>query len=391
VSAEKTIRAIGGEGGSGAVEKAVPSLNMLYFYLTEGCNLRCRHCWIEPPHQSEKRQYPALDPELFRHIVRQAKPLGLSGVKLTGGEPLMHPRIGEILEAVRIEEVNLTVETNGVLCTPALARDLARSRLRHISVSIDGADAETHEWVRGVEGCFEAAIGGIRNLVAAGIRPQVIMSLMRKNVCQVEALVRMAESLGASSVKFNLVQPTARGEKMHEKGETLGIEELIDLGKWIEDDLARTVKIKLYYSHPAAFRTLGKMFGRDGDCGICGIRGILGVLANGSYALCGIGETVPEMVFGHARQDPLEDIWTGSPVLREIRESLPHRLEGICGDCLMKGLCLGSCIAQNYYRSRNLWAPHWFCEQAWKAGLFPATRIGRPTAGGISAGEAVAG
>jgi MoaA/NifB/PqqE/SkfB family radical SAM enzyme len=65
----------------------------------------------------------------------------------------------------------------------------------HVSVSLDGSDAETHEWVRGVEGCFEAALQGIRNLVAAGIRPQLIMSLMRKNVGQIEPLVRMAESL----------------------------------------------------------------------------------------------------------------------------------------------------------------------------------------------------
>jgi SynChlorMet cassette radical SAM/SPASM protein ScmF len=242
-------------------------------------------------------------------------------------------------------------------------------------VSLDGTDARTHEWVRGVEGCFEAALDGIRNLVAAGIRPQLIMSLMRRNVGQIEPLVRMAESLGCSSVKFNLVQPTARGEKMHEKGETLGIEELIDLGKWVENDLAPKARIRTFYGYPAAFRSLGRLFGRDGDCGICGIRGILGVLAGGSYALCGIGESVPELVFGHAAKDSLSDVWRSSPVLREIREGMPRRLEGVCGECLMKGVCLGSCIAQNYYRSRNLWAPFWFCEEARRAGLFPETRL----------------
>ena len=84
------------------------------------------------------------------------------------------------------------------------------------------------------------------------------------------------------------------------------------------------------------------MYGREGSgCGICGIYGILGVLANGSYALCGIGETVPELVFGHASKDPLADVWKDNPVLREIREGLPRRLGGICGECLMKGVCLG--------------------------------------------------
>ncbi len=273
------------------------------------------------------------------------------------------------------------METNGVLCTPALVRDLVRSRLRHISVSIDGADAETHEWVRGVEGCFDASLRGIRNLVQAGIRPQVIMSLMRKNVGQIEPLVRLPESLGCSSVKFNIVQPTARGEKMHEKGETLGIGELIDLGRWIEADLARSSSIRLFYSQPVAFRSLGKMFGENqGGCGVCGIQGILGVLSDGSYALCGIGEHVPELVFGHAAPIPWGMCGGDAPVLGEIREGLPHRLRGICGECLMKGICLGSCIAQNYYRSRSLWAPNWFCEEADKEGLFPQSRRRAPAA-----------
>jgi SynChlorMet cassette radical SAM/SPASM protein ScmF len=354
----------------------IPTLSTIYFYLTEGCNLRCRHCWIEPPHQSEKRQYPTLDTELFRHIVRQAKPLGLKTVKLTGGEPLMHSRIGDLLEILREEKLRFSVETNGVLCTADLARDLVRSGMYHVSVSLDGADAQTHEWVRGVEGCFDAAVNGIRNLVAAGIRPQVIMTLMRRNAGQIEAVVRLAESLGASSVKFNIIQPTARGVKMHEAGETLPIREIVRLGDWIENELSARTRLGLHYSHPVAFRPLGRMYGREGSgCSICGIYGILGVLAGGSYALCGIGEHVPELIFGHASNDSLADVWQTNPVLLEIREGLPRRLGGICGECLMKGVCLGSCIAQNYYRNRDLWAPFWYCEEARREGLFPESRL----------------
>jgi SynChlorMet cassette radical SAM/SPASM protein ScmF len=359
-------------------ERVVSPLNAIYFYLTEGCNLRCRHCWIEPPHQSGRRQYPALDLELFRRILQQAKPLGLKSVKLTGGEPLMHPHIGEILNILWEEKIRFNVETNGVLCTPELARDLVRSGMFHISVSLDGADAETHEWVRGVRGCFDAAVAGIRNLVAAGIRPQVIMTLMRRNIGQVEELVRLAESLGASSVKFNIVQPTARGVKMHEAGETVSIRELVQIGEWVEKELSARTGLALLYAHPAAFRPLGRMYGRDGSgCSACGIRGILGVLGDGSYALCGIGETVPEMVFGHASKESLADVWKSNPVLLEIREGLPRSLKGVCGDCVMKNICLGSCIAQNYYRSQDLWAPFWYCEEAQRLGLFPESRLVR--------------
>ena len=350
-------------------------LNQIYFYLTEGCNLRCRHCWIAPKYQSEGNSYPALDLDLFRSIIEQAKPLGLTGVKLTGGEPLLHPQIQEILEYIRAQDLPLSMETNGVFCTPEVARQMAACKDPFVSVSLDGAEVETHEWVRGVEGCFETALQGIRNLVAAELRPQVIMTIMRHNKDQMEPMVRLAERMDAGSIKFNIVQPTARGEKMHDSGEALEIEELVELGDWVESTLSASTNLRLDYDHPLAFRPLGKMFGENGDgCGMCGILGILGVLANGSYALCGIGETVPDLVFGHATTHPLEDIWNKSLVLVELREGLPQRFEGICGDCLMKGLCLGSCVAQNYYQSMNIWAPYWYCEDAWNRGLFPETR-----------------
>ncbi len=350
-------------------------LNQIYFYLTEGCNLRCRHCWIAPKYQREGDSYPALNLDLFKSIIEQAKPLGLTGVKLTGGEPLLHPEINEILEHIQIEDLGLTVETNGVLCTSELAEKMAACKDPFVSVSLDGADAETHEWVRGVEGSFEAALKGIENLVDVGLRPQVIMAIMAKNKDQMESLVRLVEQLGAGSVKFNIVQPTVRGGRMHDSGETLSVEELVELGHWVEDRLSAETNLTLYYDQPLAFRPLGKMIGNNGDgCGVCGILGILGMLANGSYALCGIGETVSDLVFGHAATDSLEDIWNNTPVLVELRSGLPHRFEGVCGDCLMKGMCLGSCVAQNYYRSRSIWAPYWFCEEAYKQGLFPETR-----------------
>lgn len=362
---------------TGKSEKTKYRLSQIYFYLTEGCNLACRHCWIQPKHQTKEHIYPSLPLNLFQSIIEEAKPLGLAGVKLTGGEPLMHPQINDILDIIKSNKLRLTVETNGILCTPELAGKMkAACENPFVSVSLDGSDAETHEWIRGVKGSFEAALSGIRNLVNAGFKPQIIMTVMRRNKAQMEALARMAESLGAASVKFNVMQPTARGESMHKSGENLSIAELIELGQWVENKLSASTKLRLHFHHPAAFKPLGKMLGNNGGgCGVCGILGVIGVLSDGSYAMCGIGETVPELVFGHAGADSLEYVWNNTSMLCEIREGLPNHLEGVCGNCLMKFKCLGSCIAQNYYRSKNLWAPFWFCEDALNAGLFPETRI----------------
>ncbi len=351
-------------------------LNQLYFYLTRGCNLRCRHCWIDPAFQSADHTYPALDAGLFGEILREAKPLGLSGVKLTGGEPLLHPDILELLEAVRQEDLRLTVETNGTLCTPEVVAAISACKNPFVSVSLDGDDAAVHDPIRGVKGCFDRSVEGLRRLVEAGLRPQVIMSVMRGNRDRMTDVVRLAESLGAGSVKFNVVQPTARGESLHKRGEVLDIRELVALGQWVERELSKTSAIRVIFSHPPAFRPLSRMFGDEG-CGVsrCGIFGILGVLFDGSYALCGIGETVPELVFGKAGRDPIERVWNESPVLNQLREELPANLKGLCTRCRMRQLCLGECVAQNYYSTRDLFSTFWFCRQAEAAGLFPESRM----------------
>jgi SynChlorMet cassette radical SAM/SPASM protein ScmF len=350
-------------------------LNALYCYITRGCNLQCRHCYMGAVSPQDPAGSASMDPRLLAHVVRQAKPLGLSYVKLGGGEPLLHPRIGEILEIARREEIRITVTTNGTLCTPAMVRDLARNRLWGISVSLDGTDAATHEWVRNSEGCFEKTIRGIRALVEGGISPQLSMSVLRINAGQMEAFVRLAESLGASSVQFNLVEPTGRGAKVYEDGETLTVSELVRLGRWVEHELSCRAGIPVFFTLPIAFRPLGRMYGTGGTgCGSCSILDVLGVLADGSYALCGAGERVPELIFGHAGRDSLEDVWRDAPLLKELRDGLPRRFRGICGECLLKGICQGRCIAQNYYKSRDFWAPFWFCEEADKEGLFPESR-----------------
>ena len=356
--------------------KCAPPINQIYFYLTESCNLCCRHCWIAPKDHNKEAPRSNLSLDAFTSVIEQAKPLGLTGVKLTGGEPLLHPKIHRILEFIRNENMRLTVETNGVLCTPRLAKAISLCKNPFVAVSLDSPDAKVHDFIRGVSGAFDKTIKGISHLVNSGLKPQIIMTIMKCNKNHSEDMVHLAETLGCGSVKFNIVQPTAKGKNLHESQEVPTIKELIDLGNWVEETLSQKTPIRLHYSHPPAFRSLGKILGdKSSGCGVCGIRGILGVIANGSYALCGIGETVPELVFGNVLVDSLRDVWHNAPILIKLRQGLPGHLKGICGDCIMKNLCLGSCIAQNYYCNKDLWAPFWYCKEAHSQGLFPESRI----------------
>ncbi|MDX1776131.1 MAG: SynChlorMet cassette radical SAM/SPASM protein ScmF [Desulfobulbales bacterium] len=353
-------------------------LSQLYFYLTEGCNLCCRHCWLAPSYDPDASRYALLDFELFQKIIAEALPLGLTGVKLTGGEPLLHPDFSAFLQVLQQKKLHLVLETNGLLCSHEIAGQVARLQNPFVCVSLDGADAATHDSIRGVAGAFAKAKTAIGMFAAHNINVQVIMSVMQDNVEQVRNVTALAEKLGAASVKFNIIQPTGRGEAIHNGAAGLAIKDAIKLGRKVETELAAGTPLKLFFDYPAAFRSLRRL-AADDDCGVCSILSILGVLPTGEYALCGIGSHVDELVFGKAGEDSLAKVWHEHATLRVLRQELPGRLEGICARCLMKHICLGACLAQNYYRTKSLWAPFWFCQLAEQNGLFPDSRLDLPS------------
>ncbi|MFH0966588.1 MAG: SynChlorMet cassette radical SAM/SPASM protein ScmF [Methanobacteriota archaeon] len=354
----------------------VPPLGTLYFYLTGDCNMACRHCWIAPTFENSDRSQKFLPFSLFKKIVTEAKDIGLSAVKLTGGEPLIHPDIIPILRFIRDNNLCLTIESNGVAMTPHIADLIKSCPGSFISVSIDG-NCDSHEWMRGVKGSFDRASQGVKTLVETGIHPQVIMAVAGRNKNEMAELAQYAESIGANSVKYNFITPTARGEKMLAEGETVSVPEQIELTGWVQNELQKKLRIQLMTNLPFAFRSLSSLFGPEGNCSRCGIFSILGVLSDGTYALCGIGTSVSDLCFGHASKDNVKEIWEKAEVLNQIREHLPKDLKGICSHCLIKNVCLGQCVANNYYVNKDLLAGHKFCEDAYKAGVFPMNRYAK--------------
>ena len=146
------------EGRSNAaLAEGVPPLSTLYMYIAGACNLACHHCWISPHFDPAAASGRFLPLELACKAVVQGKPLGLSSVKLTGGEPMLHPRFREIVSFLADAGLGITIETNGTLLNESLASFLREMGVGCISVSLDGADATTHEALRGVPGSFHRA------------------------------------------------------------------------------------------------------------------------------------------------------------------------------------------------------------------------------------------
>lgn len=352
----------------------VPPLTTMYMYTSGACNLNCSHCWIDPDFLVEgARSSLHLSLDLVAKALFQGKPLGLRSVKLTGGEPLLNPRIGEIIRHISDNGMSITIETNGTLVTEGFAALLAATKgFSFISVSLDGADAKTHDALRRVEGAFEKAVQGVRNLVGAGIRPQLICTLHRNNVSQIREVVRLAETLGCDSVKFNHVQGTGRG-KGFDSGLALSVPEIIQLDRFFEDEIVPSSDIQVLPDIPFAFQKPARFL--RSSPGRCDIHHIIGLLANGDLALCGIGTSVEELKYGNLNDDGLDDIWKGSPKLAELRRLIPEQLEGICSKCIHKAFCKGMCVAGNFNTSGKLNAPYHFCHTAEKLGLFPEARI----------------
>ena len=369
----------------------VPPLRSFYLYMSNSCNLACRHCWITPRHVNGVADPgDVIDVEALRDAVQEAKSMGLSSAKLTGGEPTLHPRFIEIVDMLTAEDLSLDMETNGTLLTAEMVRHLKdHTNLSFISVSVDGADAESHDAFRGVPGAYDAVLRGLDYLVDAGYKnSQVIMCVHRGNRDQIEDVIRLAVDHGAGSVKLNPVTNSGRGSAMHERGEGLDFDQRMALAHYVYDDLRRRLEeeeapIGLVLNTPLALTPIREVMRRGGRTGDCGVLGVLGMLGNGDIVLCGIGRTVRELVYGRLGEDSVRDIWLNHPTILELRRVLADEdgYPGICAECTLAKRCRTGCVAQNFVDGRHLVWPDALCAQADRLGEFPTTRR-RPKARG---------
>lgn len=359
----------------------VPPLRTFYLYLSDGCNLRCRHCWITPTFVQGK-PVPAeyLDHDLLKTAVAEAKPMGLTSAKLTGGEPTLHPEFLRVADLLSGEGLSLTMETNGTLIDADMARHLRDvNKLSHVAVSLDSTDVDQHNRFRGKRGAHADAMRGIRHLVDAGFRPQIIMSVYRENLEQIEPMIELALRMGAGSVKFNPVTASGRGADLHAQGLALSFEETLDLAHRIRGPIQDRSPIRLCLMLPPALSTVREILREKSGGGSCHVRHILGILGNGEMALCGIGRNIPELCFGRLGKDSVRDVWTAHPTLVQMRQELDGEYPGLCGDCVHAKRCLTHCMAMNYEANGKLVSVSPLCAEAERRGLFPDSRRISPT------------
>jgi len=163
--------------------------------ITDRCNYKCVYCRtgeLGP-------QYPELGIDEYLNLIRLFVDLGITKVRVTGGEPLLRRGLLDLirelasLRTIDGQPLDLAVTTNGHLLED-LAQSLRNAGLYRITVSMDAVDAPVFERITRVPGSFENVLRGIRAARDAGLNPLKVNCVLLRgfNDDQIEGFARFA-------------------------------------------------------------------------------------------------------------------------------------------------------------------------------------------------------
>ena len=181
--------------------------------ITDRCNYKCVYCRTG----ELGAQYPELAIEYYLRLIRVFVGLGITKVRLTGGEPLLRRGLVELIqELARMrspdgDSLELALTTNGHLLA-GLAAPLKAAGLHRVTVSMDAVEAATFERITRVPGSFEAVLGGVRAARSAGLEPLKVNCVLLRgfNDDQIEGFAEFARREGVI-VRFIEFMPLEEG------------------------------------------------------------------------------------------------------------------------------------------------------------------------------------
>src|SRR5215471_3895517 len=204
VARRRHMASASGNGHAAGDNKA----RLIFWEVTKGCNLRCIHCRAsatELSSPSDLATQAALG--IIDQIAAAANPI----LVLSGGEPLYRSDIFQLARYATNKGLRVALATNGTQVTKEVARMIVDAGVKRVSISLDGADALTHDTFRGIPGAFDAAVYGLRNLKALGMSVQINMTIARHNARQLPQVLELAKALGADALHTFLLVPVGCG------------------------------------------------------------------------------------------------------------------------------------------------------------------------------------
>ena len=363
----------------------IPSLRLVFWETTKACNLSCKHCRAVPQrHLGPTELTTSAAFNLIDEIAKVAKPVFV----MSGGEPLFRPDLFDIAAYGVETGFRMALATNGTLVDERVAAKIADSGISRVAISIDGANAYTHDVFRGQPGAHALALRGLRNLRAEGVSVQINSTIARHNVTELPAILDLALEIGADALHLFMLVPVGCGLELAET-DMLPADEYERVLRWLDDkstacpiDLKATCaphyyriraqRIEEERSHgdlsstfiavgtraKAAPRLLGG--GAHGQHLSAMTRGCLAgtsicfISNEGSVYPCGY---LPVSA-GNTRLTKFKDIWAESTVFKQLRD--PAAYGGKCGECRFEAIC-GGCRARAYAATGSFLAEEPFC------------------------------
>jgi radical SAM protein with 4Fe4S-binding SPASM domain len=291
--------------------------------VTTRCNLNCQHC-----SNASGRGGVDMKKEDYLRIVDMLSDAGTLTFAVTGGEPFVRKDVLEIVEKCCNTFYDVHIATNGTLIGEKEAAALAEFSNLSVIVSLDSHTSQFHDKFRQVEGAFDRALSGIRNLVSEGIYTLVGATFVRENINHFKEVLFLAEELMVDGVNYDIARPTGRGEDIDISAEEdmLYMEEINTILDETFTDRMMTVfceRFRTSYMSNCGVGMTMWCFAPTGNVRPCSV-------LNEKYVTC-----------GNLLREDFHEIFSREPatILNRIRAPCKE----MCGDCRYLSYC-SECI-----------------------------------------------
>lgn len=295
-----------------AREQAQPLFSTLE--ITQSCNLKCKHCY-NFDRGGEQSQAPQkfMDTSFAKSIIDQLAELNSLSLNITGGEPLLHPGLLELVTYAKAKNFHLRIKTNGLLLSKKVATSLFEAGMREVDISLYGIDEDDYVAFCGKKG-FQKTIEAIKNAKESQLKVNVSLILHKGNFKKLAKLISICEDL---EVFYNVSDEITDRHDNTEAKDSLGLSE--------EDYLFLLNSPHAYFfEHENPDKSL-----------LCGCaKTVIGINVHGHVFPC-IGAP---LYCGSLHEDSLENIWKNSPEMVGIRNLKSNDLKD-CSQCEVVELC----------------------------------------------------
>jgi radical SAM protein with 4Fe4S-binding SPASM domain len=314
--------------------------------LTLQCNLGCVHCGS----RAAKARAEELSTAEALDLVRQLQEAGVTEVTLIGGEAFLRPDWLVIVKAIREAGLSCTLTTGGYGISATAADNMREAGLQQVSVSIDGT-RETHDWLRGKIGSWNACFATLQHLRRAGIPICCNTQINRLSAPELPLIYADIVEAGCRAWQLAMTVPMGRAadrpEILLQPSELLDVFPLLnELAGWAERDGVLFFpgnNIGYYGPYERRMRSM-QASGAIWEGCQAGMN-TLGIEANGAIKGC---PSLPTSTYvgGNIRERSLREILASAELGINAHQGTPKgtsHLWGFCRHCDYAALCRGGC------------------------------------------------